>query len=69
MIVNGLMLGASDILIGLVVSVSLVGGRAIGSAYRTGEVVLADGGFGTMAALDGPMLAATVFLPAIRLIL
>lgn len=59
----------SWLLIGLVVSVALVAGRAIGSAFRTGEVVLADGGFGTMAALDGPLVAAVVFFPVVRLIL
>ena len=59
----------SWLLIGLIVSVSLIAGRAIGSAFRTGEIVLSDAGLGSMAALDGPMLAAVVFLPAIRLIL
>ncbi len=59
----------SWLLIGLIVSVSLIAGRAIGSAFRTGEIVLGDPGLGSMAALDGPMLAAVVFLPAIRLIL
>lgn len=56
------------LLVGLVVSVSLVAGRAIGSAFRTGEIHLAERGFGTMASLDGPMMAAAVFLPVLRVI-
>ena len=54
--------------IGLVVAISFISGRGIGAAFRTGQVYLAGSIDGSLAALDGPVLAAAVFLPFVRLI-
>lgn len=54
--------------IGLVVAISFISGRGLGSAFRTGQVYLSDRKDGSLSALDGPILAAGVFLPFLRLI-
>ena len=54
--------------IGLVVAISFISGRGIGAAFRTGQVYLSHRVDGSLAALDGPILAAGVFLPFLRLI-
>ena len=53
--------------IGLLVAIGFIAGRGIGAAFRTGQVFLSDR-TGSLAALDGPMLAAGIFVPFLRLI-
>lgn len=55
-------------LTGVVMSVSFIAGRGTGAAIRTGEVYLAERAHGTLAALDGPVLAVTLFFPFLRLV-
>ena len=54
--------------IGLLAAIAFISGRGIGAALRTGQVFLADRVDGSLAALDGPMLAAGIFVPFLRLI-
>lgn len=54
--------------VGLVVAIAFISGRGLGAAFRTGQVFLADRVGGSLAALDGPMLAAGIFVPFLRLI-
>lgn len=54
--------------IGLLVAIGFISGRGLGSAFRTGQVYLTHRLDGSLAALDGPMLAAGVFVPFLRLI-
>ena len=53
--------------VGLLVAIAFIAGRGLGSVFRTGQVHLADQA-GSLAALDGPMLAAGIFVPFLRLI-
>lgn len=55
-------------LTGIVVAIALISGRGIGAAFRTGEVYLAERAAGTFAVLDGPVLAAAIFFPFLRLV-
>ena len=54
--------------LGLVTAAAVIAGRGIGSAFRTGRIRLASRPEGYLTALDGPVLALAVFLPALRLI-
>ena len=54
--------------IGLLVAIALISGRGLGASYRTGHVYLSDRADGSLAAMDGPMLAAGIFVPFLRLI-
>lgn len=54
-------------LLGAVDALALVSGRSFGSVIRTRSVRLTDLPVGTFALLDGPMLAAAVFLPVYHL--
>jgi molybdopterin converting factor small subunit len=55
-------------LTGIVVAVSLIAGRGLGAAFRTGEVYLAERGAGTVAVLDGAVLAAAIYFPFLRFV-
>ncbi len=55
-------------LTGIVVAIALISGRGLGAAYRTGEVYLAETMSGAFSILDGPVLAAAVFFPFVRLV-
>lgn len=55
-------------LAGIAVAIASIGGRGLGSTVRTGEVYLVDGVPGALAMLDGPMMAAAIFLPVMRLV-
>ena len=55
-------------LTGIVTAVSLISGRGIGAAYRTGEVYLSERVAGTFAVLDGPVVAAAIFFPFLRFV-
>lgn len=54
--------------LGLVTAGAVIAGRGIGSAFRTGQIRLATRPDGYLTALDGPVLALAVFVPAFRLI-
>ena len=54
--------------VGLLVSIAFISGRGLGAAFRTGQVFLSDPMDGSLAAMDGPMLAAGIFVPFLRLI-
>lgn len=56
-------------LVGIFVSVGLVAGTSMGSLIRVGEVYLTDAVEGSLAALDGPVLAALVYAPVVTLLL
>lgn len=53
---------------GAVVAMALIAGRGFGALCRTGEVYLVDRPPGVLTELDGPLLAAAVFLPMLRLV-
>ena len=54
--------------IGLLLALATIAGRGIGLAFRTGAIRLTSRPGGLLAALDGPMLAVAVFMPALRMI-
>ena len=54
--------------IGLLLAFATIAGRGIGLAFRTGAIRLTSRPGGLLAALDGPMLAVAVFMPALRMI-
>ena len=54
--------------LGLVTAAAVIAGRGIGSAFRTGRIRLAARPDGYLTALDGPVLAVALFVPALRLI-
>lgn len=60
---------AGYMLVGLGLAVTLVAGRGLGALLRTGQAVLAGRPPGFLRAVDGPVLAATLYLPLIRLVL
>jgi len=51
--------------IGLVMACSVIAGRGIGSAFRTGQIQMAARPSGALSSLDGPMLAVAAFFPLI----
>ena len=53
---------------GAVVAMALIAGRGFGALCRIGEVYLVDRPPGILSELDGPLLAAAVFLPILRLV-
>lgn len=57
------------LLVGLGLAVTLVAGRGLGALLRTGRAALADRAPGFLRALDGPLLAAALYFPIIRLVL
>lgn len=60
---------AGYLLVGLGVAVTLVAGRGLGALLRTGRPALAERVPGFIRALDGPVLAAALYFPLIRLVL
>ena len=54
--------------LGLVLAAAMIAGRGIGSAFRAGRIQLAVRPAGSLAVLDGPMVAAAVFMPMLWLI-
>lgn len=54
-------------LVGAFSALALVSGRSFGSAIRTESMRLTDRPVGTLALLDGPLLAGAVFLPVYHL--
>ena len=54
--------------LGLVTAGAVIAGRGIGSAFRTGRIRLVARPDGYLTALDGPVLAVALFVPALRLI-
>lgn len=54
--------------IGLVLACATISGRGIGMAFRTGTIRLTVRPDGTLAALDGPILAVAAFMPVLRMI-
>ncbi len=57
------------VLTGVAVAAGLIAGRGLGSMVRTGAVVLSERAPGSLTALDGPVVAASLFLTVIRLVL
>lgn len=53
---------------GAVVAMALIAGRGFGALCRIGEVYLVDRPPGILSELDGPLLAAAVFLPILRMV-
>jgi len=53
---------------GAVVAMALIAGRGFGAVCRTGEVYLVDRPPGILSDLDGPLLAAALFVPILRLV-
>ncbi len=53
---------------GAVVAMALIAGRGFGAVCRTGEVYLVDRPPGMLSDLDGPLLAAALFIPILRLV-
>lgn len=53
---------------GAVVAMALIAGRGFGALCRIGEVYLVDRPPGILSELDGPLLAAAVFVPILRLV-
>lgn len=53
---------------GAVVAMALIAGRGFGAVCRTGEVYLVDRPPGVLSDLDGPLLAAALFVPILRLV-
>ncbi len=51
--------------IGLVMAFSVIAGRGIGSAFRTGQIQMAARPGGALASFDGPMLAVAAFFPLV----
>lgn len=60
---------AGYLLVGLGLALTLVAGRGLGALLRTGRAALADRAPGFLRALDGPLLAAALYFPIIRLVL
>lgn len=60
---------AGYLLVGLSLAATLVAGRGLGALLRTGRAALADPAPGFIRALDGPLLAAALYFPVIRLVL
>lgn len=60
---------AGYLLVGLGLAVTLVAGRGLGALLRTGRPALADRVPGFLRAFDGPLLAAALYFPLIRLVL
>ena len=54
--------------LGLVTAGAVIAGRGIGSAFRAGRIRLATRPDGYLTALDGPVLAVALFMPALRLV-
>jgi len=55
------------LIVGLVLAVTLVAGRGLGSMLRTRQVVLIEPSPGMLAALDGIILAGALFLPILQI--
>lgn len=55
------------LIVGLVLAVSLVAGRGLGSMLRTRQVVLIEPSPGLLAALDGVVLAGALLLPVLQI--
>ena len=56
------------LLVGAAVALALIAGRGFGGMCRTGEIYLVDRPPGRMPDLDGPIMAAAVFLPILLLV-
>ena len=54
------------LVLGLLLAIALVAGRAFGSMVRSGTVSLGPDVTGAFTGLDGPMLAAAVYFPLLR---
>ncbi len=59
--------GVLVVAIGLVIA--LISGRGLGSLVRTGNIYLVDRLPGRLVTLDGPVMAAAVLFPLVRLLL
>ncbi len=57
------------LLVGVYVAMALIAGRSFGSLLRVGEVYLIEPVPGTLAPLDGPLMAAAVLAPTLALLL
>lgn len=57
------------LLVGLGTAIALVAGNGLSSMLRVGRVSLVEGTPGTLASLDGVVLAAALYYPLIRVIL
>jgi len=55
------------LIVGLVVAVSLVAGRGLGSLLRTRQIILIERSPGLMSTLDGMILAGALYLPVLTL--
>lgn len=55
------------LIVGLVMAVSLVAGRGLGSLLRTRQVVLIERPPGYLAVIDGMILAAALYLPVLTI--
>jgi hypothetical protein len=55
------------LIVGLVVAVSLVAGRGLGSLLRTRQIILIERSPGLMSTLDGMVLAGVLYLPVLTL--
>jgi sulfur-carrier protein len=55
------------LIVGLVIAVSLVAGRGLGSLLRTRRVVLIERPPGLLSVLDGMILAAALYMPVLRI--
>jgi molybdopterin converting factor small subunit len=60
---------AGVLIIAIAIVVALIAGRGLGSLIRTGNIYLVDDLPGRLVALDGPVMAATVLFPLVRLLL
>lgn len=56
------------LLVGVTVALALIAGKALGSLLRFGEVYLTETIPGTLAPLDGPVVAAMVLAPILDLL-
>lgn len=69
--VAGLVWGPSTVtmlLVGVASAMALIAGRASGSLLRTGEIYLVEAVPGSLASLDGPLLAAAVLAPLLAVL-
>jgi len=53
---------------GAIVAMALIAGRGFGAVCRTGEMYLVDRPPGMLSDLDGPLLAAALFVPILYLV-
>ncbi|CAN5900610.1 hypothetical protein BH23ACT5_BH23ACT5_12040 [soil metagenome] len=60
---------AGYLLVGLGIAITLVAGRGLGSLLRAGNVSLTDPAPGFLGSFDGPLLAAALYFPLVRLVL